>query len=675
MAGQHGQPFACRRKPRPSPLLSLHRGGEEPGGSGYEPRGAPVATPLAIVQDAKDFLSTSTSPARKPRRPSDPASSPYAEMGLPRRLPALGSAPPTRGPDRGSGRDHSSGYGQRGHGYAAEPQKPLRAPSPQRRKSPRQRKARRGRASAPSSRPRRHAQLALGREAPAAHAPGAAAPRQEAKLFTLADLAAQDQPFPHGAPHGASASSSLVCRGNSHGSTPTAAALTTHGAAASLSGEERATCPPLRVTLGSAASSSTSPAQRFRFVSAQTLLPRGRGLQTDFDPEICDLEELPAPYLKAPAQLANTDSTVLAMEKSSEAPDDVAADDSTFEADPETFGGIFSDKGEDAPDDDDASTNSDMLDSVDGLMHPRAPMNHSFSYDSNIDDSVDSMPTGVVKGGTFTWVRGETLGCGMLGTVCKAMDQNTGQMMAVKEVLFDSQDQADDKFRAALQNEISLYKDLKHPQIVSYLGDDYIDGRLYIYLEYMAGGSISQMLSQFGAFDESLIVRYMRNLVEGLEYLHTRGPPILHRDIKGANILVGLDGTAKLSDFGCSKRSHHTAVHTLRGSVPWMAPEVMKEQGYGRKADIWSLGCVLIEMATAASPWGHFDNCIAAMVRIAMTQETPPIPGHLSNKCRSLTEACTRRNPKERPNATELLCHDLLSGAHSSPDEDWDSVA
>jgi serine/threonine protein kinase len=253
------------------------------------------------------------------------------------------------------------------------------------------------------------------------------------------------------------------------------------------------------------------------------------------------------------------------------------------------------------------------------------------------------------------------------------MEARTGQLMAVKEVMLDSQDDKDDKFRKSLQNEIDLLKDIKHPRIVQYLGHDYLEGRLYIYLEYMPGNSISQVLSQFGALDEPLCARYTHHLLEGLEYLHTRDPPVLHRDVKGANILVGLDRTVKLSDFGCSKRSFGTAIHTLRGSIPWMAPEVMTQTvGYGRKADIWSLGCVLIEMTTAETPWGTFDNHLAAMVRIAMSEETPPVPQNLSTACREFMIACTRRAPQERPDAADLLKHEFVAGhSPSSIDESW----
>lgn len=325
----------------------------------------------------------------------------------------------------------------------------------------------------------------------------------------------------------------------------------------------------------------------------------------------------------------------------------------------------------------------DLNDSVDGRRRDAqtpSVLSSSLSTSKNFDEadeqrtSREMAAAGIVKGATFTWVRGELVGRGSLGTVWKALNRQTGQMMAVKEVAIDQKDSTEIKFRESLQNEIDLYKDLQHPHIVSYLGNDFVQGRLYIYLEYMSGGSIAQVLSQFGPLEETLMRRYLGDLAKGLDYLHTRDPPVLHRDIKGANILVGLDRTVKLSDFGCSKRSGATAIHTLRGSVPWMAPEVMRQSGYGRKADIWSLGCVLIEMSTASPPWGRFDNCLAAMVRIAMSEETPPVPEHLSPACREIIGSCTRRSPEERPSAAQLWDYDFLRGSGddlSAADESW----
>lgn len=266
-----------------------------------------------------------------------------------------------------------------------------------------------------------------------------------------------------------------------------------------------------------------------------------------------------------------------------------------------------------------------------------------------------------VKGGCFTWVRGELLGRGSLGSVWKATDKKTGKTMAVKEVIIDNLDDSEKDFSQSLQVEIDLYKQLKHPNIVSYLGNDRMRDRFYIYLEYMQGGSVSQVLCRDGPMSEPLIACYARQLLEGLNYLHTREPLILHRDVKGGNILVGEKRIVKLTDFGCSKRSEETCKHTLRGSIPWMAPEVMNERAYGRKADVWSLGCVFIEMITAKPPWGLMTNPLATMVRVATSEETPPVNVPISETFRDIITSCTRRDPEERLLASELMNHPFLA--------------
>eukprot|EP00438_Fugacium_kawagutii_P010246 Skav234278 [mRNA] locus=scaffold1464:1275640:1277216:- [translate_table: standard] len=282
--------------------------------------------------------------------------------------------------------------------------------------------------------------------------------------------------------------------------------------------------------------------------------------------------------------------------------------------------------------------------------------------------------TAVVKGSGRRWIRGEAIGRGSLGTVFQAMDQQTGELLAVKEktrggwdvlgreVGINTSDKSDLKFKEQLENEIQMMKDLKHPRIVTYFGHDYIGDCLYIYLEYMAGGSLAQALKQFGCFEESLTLSYAKEILEGLEYLHTHDPPVVHRDIKGGNVLVDLECHAKLSDFGCSKRANDTDTLclTMRGSIPWMAPEVIKSTGYGRKADIWSYGCVLIEMATGKNPWGSFDNPMAAMVKIGMSEATPPIPETLSPAAKDIIRLCTQRDATLRPDATSLLSHEAL---------------
>eukprot|EP00439_Symbiodinium_sp_Y106_P010343 s1596_g1.t1 len=220
-----------------------------------------------------------------------------------------------------------------------------------------------------------------------------------------------------------------------------------------------------------------------------------------------------------------------------------------------------------------------------------------------------------------------------MGSVWMATDRHTGQKMAVKEVLLDTTEEGEKRAPLCVDREVSLYR-------TDLLG-----------MVWEVRVERNQLLSQIGAFDEPDIASYSRQVLEALHYLHTRKPSILHRDVKTANILLGVDGIVKLADFGCSKRASGNAVHTLRGSVQWMAPEVVNQQPYGRKADIWSFGCVLIEMLTTRPPWGHFET---------------NVPEHASPELRALISCCTRLTPKERPSARQLMQYPFF--------ESWDAA-
>jgi mitogen-activated protein kinase kinase kinase len=139
---------------------------------------------------------------------------------------------------------------------------------------------------------------------------------------------------------------------------------------------------------------------------------------------------------------------------------------------------------------------------------------------------------------------------------------------------------------------------------------------LNIFLEYVPGGSVVQLLTNYGPFEEPLVRNFVRQILCGLNYLHDRD--IIHRDIKGANVLVDNKGVIKISDFGISKKveanllstaaPHHPHRPSLQGSVYWMAPEVVKQTSYTRKADIWSLGCLVVEMFTGSHPFPDFSQ-------------------------------------------------------------------
>eukprot|EP00602_Paraphysomonas_sp_CaronLab_P003700 CAMPEP_0185031852 /NCGR_PEP_ID=MMETSP1103-20130426/19527_1 /TAXON_ID=36769 /ORGANISM="Paraphysomonas bandaiensis, Strain Caron Lab Isolate" /LENGTH=1150 /DNA_ID=CAMNT_0027567519 /DNA_START=161 /DNA_END=3610 /DNA_ORIENTATION=- len=206
----------------------------------------------------------------------------------------------------------------------------------------------------------------------------------------------------------------------------------------------------------------------------------------------------------------------------------------------------------------------------------------------------------------FEWKKGvDIIGEGTFGQVFKGMNCATGELLAVKQIsLVDGTDEE----VSSLRREIDLMQNLSHPNIVRYVGTSVSSRHLFIVLEYVPGGCVAGMLSQFGAFSEVLIRRLVSQIIQGVDYLHQKG--IVHRDVKGANVLVTDAGVAKLADFGCSKQlaglcttSLEESMRTIRGSVPWMAPEVIKQNGHGRSADIWSVGATIIEMATAKHPW------------------------------------------------------------------------
>jgi len=260
---------------------------------------------------------------------------------------------------------------------------------------------------------------------------------------------------------------------------------------------------------------------------------------------------------------------------------------------------------------------------------------------------------------SYRWKCGDRIGSGAYGTVYKALNLDHGVLFAVKKTTLPAGEDEQTKWR----NELDICEDLRHPHIVSYLGHEFSDDCLYIHMEYLSGGSMASVLKEFGALTCPLLKKATRGMAEGLNYLHGRSPPVVHRDIKGANLLVGGDFCVKLADFGCSKCSDVTASLTMVGSIPWMAPEVINQEGgHGRKADVWSLGCVVIEMATAEKPWGSgsFDNPFAALKHIGMSNKTPPIPEGVDAGAAELARWCTSRSKAERPTCAELLLHEFV---------------
>lgn len=272
------------------------------------------------------------------------------------------------------------------------------------------------------------------------------------------------------------------------------------------------------------------------------------------------------------------------------------------------------------------------------------------------------------------WMKGALIGQGSFGSVYLALHAVTGELLAVKQVETPSPgstNQNDARKKSmidALKREIGLLRELQHPNIVQYLGCSSSADHLNIFLEYVPGGSVQTMLNSYGALREPLIRSFVRQIVTGLAYLH--GREIIHRDIKGANILVDNKGGIKISDFGISKKMEATNIlsgaasnrnrPSLQGSVFWMAPEVVKQTTYTRKADIWSLGCLVVEMMTGTHP---FPDCsqLQAIFKIGGARSSPTIPEQASADAKTFLQQTFEVEQANRPSADELLYSPFLN--------------
>uniref|UniRef100_A0A8D0HIC8 Mitogen-activated protein kinase kinase kinase 2 n=1 Tax=Sphenodon punctatus TaxID=8508 RepID=A0A8D0HIC8_SPHPU len=223
------------------------------------------------------------------------------------------------------------------------------------------------------------------------------------------------------------------------------------------------------------------------------------------------------------------------------------------------------------------------------------------------------------------WRLGKLLGQGAFGRVSLCYDADTGRELAVKQVQFDPDSPETSKVRESGRELTVLPND---------------------------------QLKAYGALTENVTRRYTRQILEGVHYLHSN--MIVHRDIKGANILRDSAGNVKLGDFGASKRLQTiclsgTGMKSVTGTPYWMSPEVISGEGYGRKADIWSVGCTVVEMLTEKPPWAEFE-AMAAIFKIATQPTNPQLPPHVSNHGRDFLKRIFIE-AKLRPSADELLRH------------------
>ncbi|AOW04318.1 kinase-like domain-containing protein [Yarrowia lipolytica] len=252
----------------------------------------------------------------------------------------------------------------------------------------------------------------------------------------------------------------------------------------------------------------------------------------------------------------------------------------------------------------------------------------------------------------------EELGSGSFGVVYKAIDKVSGQIVAVKKIdLESSEDDIEE-----IQKEIAILSGCQDEHITTYYGCFVRGYKLWIIMEYLAGGSGLDLLKP-GIFHEPEIAVMCRELLEGLIYLHDNGK--IHRDVKAANVLVSSEGSVKLADFGVATQlsNNMSRRNTFVGTPFWMAPEVIRQEDYDTKADIWSLGITAIEFAKGEPPLSEYHPMKVLFLIPKAEPPTVPAGGNWSADFRDFVACCLRKNPAERPSGRQLLKHRFIRKA------------
>lgn len=286
----------------------------------------------------------------------------------------------------------------------------------------------------------------------------------------------------------------------------------------------------------------------------------------------------------------------------------------------------------------------------------------SFSRQTSTTSIGNTRNVGKVRRGK--WSLGSRIGEGSFGVVYVGMNNLTGNLMAVKSLHIPISSPKD--IMVDLKREIDLMQSFEHQNIVRYIGSEMDSSRnvMYIFQEWVTGGSVVSLLNKFGAFPITVVRSYLHQILCGLEYLHSNR--ILHRDIKGGNVLVNDEGVVKLADFGASKKMHVTKNGTLiemedlmeqmtvRGTPYYMAPEVF-EGTFSVKADVWSAGGVAYQMLTGCPPWKGMGlkSPTSLFMHLQKSSGHPPME--------EITEKEDRSSPSSSLNTTYTEFQQMLT--------------
>ncbi|KAI9339784.1 kinase-like domain-containing protein, partial [Zopfochytrium polystomum] len=280
------------------------------------------------------------------------------------------------------------------------------------------------------------------------------------------------------------------------------------------------------------------------------------------------------------------------------------------------------------------------------------------------EPSPQGLPPTKPRQGLAGYTIGSCIGVGQFGKVLRAVHTATATPVALKIISLLGRSRAD---LLALKAEIHCHVGLAHPNIVRCLdcfqsasspattaataaGSD--DGDVIVVMELCVAGDLLAALRREGRFEEDRVRRWGSGIAKGLRYLHCeRG--IVHRDLKLQNILIGADGEAKICDFGFSKlvESKELALTSVKGTPIYMAPEIIREQPYTRKVDLWALGVIMYELFTGSPPF--YATSIFTLIDLILTS-TMPAPPAASAGFTSLLQSLLEKDPAARIDWPEL---------------------